>query len=38
MAATYTAQQRTEILRLAQEVGPLEAAKRQGMPPGAVTG
>ena len=37
MAATYTAQQRTEILRLAQEVGPLEAAKRKGMPPGTVT-
>ncbi|HNS97292.1 MAG TPA: hypothetical protein PKL73_10110, partial [Polyangiaceae bacterium] len=38
MAATCTAQQHAEILRLAQEVGPLEAAKRQGMPPGAVTG
>ena len=37
MAATYTAQQRAEILRLAQEVGPLEAAKRKGVPPGTVT-
>ena len=37
MAAKCTAQQRAEILRLAQEVGPLEAAKRKGVPPGTVT-
>ena len=37
MAAKCTAQQRTEILRLAQELGPLEAAKRKGEPPGTVT-
>ena len=37
MAAKCTAQQRTEILRLAQELGPLEAAKRKGVPPGTVT-
>ncbi|OQB16690.1 MAG: hypothetical protein BWY17_01616 [Deltaproteobacteria bacterium ADurb.Bin207] len=37
MAAKHTVHQRAGILRLAQEVGPLEAAKRKGVPPGTVT-
>jgi transposase-like protein len=38
MTAKYTAQERAEILLLAQQVGPTEAAKRKGVPPGTVTG
>ncbi|OQB07981.1 MAG: hypothetical protein BWY17_05165 [Deltaproteobacteria bacterium ADurb.Bin207] len=37
MAAKCTAQQCAEIPCLAQEVGPLEAAKRKGVTPGTVT-
>lgn len=38
VTATYTAEERTDILRLAEQVGPVEAARRKGVPPGTVTG
>ncbi|MBW6496155.1 MAG: DDE-type integrase/transposase/recombinase [Burkholderiaceae bacterium] len=38
VTATYTPQERIEILGLAEQVGPTEAAKRKGVPRGTVTG